>query len=110
MTNTTTEQFDLTTYIDDLIKEMGMQNEDARELAILKDGMAEALHNALFHAASNNIEPEVIDMVMEDLQDEQDAWYIIEELMKTSPAAQIAMVQALDEFRENTLEAYKQLK
>jgi hypothetical protein len=104
------EHFDAITFLNELIEEMGMANEDPKELTLLKEQMAEALHNTIFQAASDAIEPEVIDMVMEELKDEKDPWIIVTELIKTSPSAQLAMLEALDRFRENTLEAYNQLK
>jgi len=110
MLKTNDEQFDALKFLDDLIKEMNMQNEDPAELAELKENMAETLNNALFKSASENIEPEVIDSVMNELKDEKDALFIITQLIQTSPGAQIAMIQALDNFRKNTLDAYKQLK
>jgi hypothetical protein len=110
MTKNDSEQFDLPKFLDELIEEMGLQGEDAGKLETLKSGMTEALNNELFRAASENIEPEIIDSVMDDLRDEEDAGVIITELIKSSPGAQVAMLQALDGFRETTLEAYNQLK
>lgn len=108
--NTTIELFDALTYIDDLILEMGMENADRDDLAALQNSMAKALHDALFQAAAQNIEPETIDMVMEDMKEEGDGWFIITELMQTSPSAQMAMLDALDEFRKNTLATYNLMK
>lgn len=109
MSKTTVEQFDALKFLDDLIEELGMQDEDEKR-DILKERMAKALHDTLFRAAANNIEPETIDMVMDDLKDEKDAWFIMTELMQTSPSAQVAMLQALEDFRNMTLEVYKELK
>ncbi|MBU0706530.1 hypothetical protein KJ657_02660 [Patescibacteria group bacterium] len=110
MPETNIEQFDPGVYLDDLIREMGMQDEDRVKLAGLKQAMFEALSRQLFQAAEDNIEPEVIDVIMEELADEEDPGYILRELMRSSPGVQIAMVMALDEFRENTLEAFNKLK
>lgn len=110
MPKTNDEQFDPYAYIDELIEEMGMQDEDAGKLASLRKAMFEALSRQLFSAAAENLEPEVIDVVMEDLKDEEDAGFILRELMLTSPGAQLAMLAALTEFREQTLEAFNKLK
>ena len=105
-----TEQFDPYVFLDELIEEMGMQNEDAEKLSRLREAMLEALSRQLFHAASENLEPEAIDMVMEDMKDEEDAGFILQELMQTSPGAQLAMLGALEEFRKQTLEAFNNFK
>ncbi len=104
------EQFDPLVYIDELIEEMGMQTEDPVRLEELKKAMLEALMRQLFQAAEENVEPETMDMVMEELKDEEDPAYILHEMIQTSPGAQVAMLLALDEFRENTLEAHNKLK
>ncbi|MFH0837732.1 MAG: hypothetical protein V1880_00495 [Patescibacteria group bacterium] len=110
MTKTETENFDMNAYLDELIEEMGMQDEDRLKLAGLKQAMIEALTRQIFQAAAENIEPEVIDMVMEELKDEEDPGFIIQELLQTSPGAQVAMLEALDEFKKTTLEAFNKLK
>lgn len=104
------EQFNPFALIDELIEEMGMQNEDPVKLAGLKEAMFEALGHQLFNAAAENIEDEVIDAAMEDMKDEKDAGFILRELMQTSPGAQLAMLGAVKEFKENTLEAFNKLK
>lgn len=104
------EHFNAFAYVDELIEEMGMQNEDPIKLEGLKKAMVEALMRQLFQAAEDNVEPETMDMVMEDLKDEEDPGYILRQMVLTSPGAQVAMLLALDEFRENTLEAYNKLK
>lgn len=104
------EQFDPFVYVDELVEEMGMQNEDPARLEDFKKAMLEALMRQLYQAAQDNIEPETMEMVMEDLKDEEDPGFILQEMIQTSPGAQVAMLLALDEFRENTLEAYNRLK
>lgn len=110
MTETSTDTFDAIKYLDEIIEEMGMQDESPEELEELKGQMGQALHDALFQAAADNLEPEVIDRIMDEMQDEEDEWFIITQLLQNSPAAQVAMLQTLDEFKEQTLEAFNQLK
>jgi hypothetical protein len=110
MPDTNTEQFDPFVYIDELIVEMGLQNEAPVELMELRKNMLEALGRELFTAAAEALEDEVIDMVMEELKDEEDAGFILRELMQSSPGAQLAMLEALNDFREKTLEAFNNLK
>ncbi|MBN2306893.1 hypothetical protein JXD20_02810 [Candidatus Peregrinibacteria bacterium] len=110
MAETNTEQFNGKVFIDELIEEMDMQNEDPDELARLKEAMLEALTRMVFQAAEEAIEPEVVDAVIEKLADEEDPGTIVRALLRASPGAQLAMVQALGEFRDNTLEAFNQLK
>lgn len=110
MAENESEQFDIHAYIDEIIEEMGMANEDIVKLTELKESMLEALSRHIFQAAADNLEDEVIDVVMEDLKDETDVEIILQEIVHTSPGAQIAMLQALEEFKKNTLEAFNHLK
>jgi hypothetical protein len=110
MSNNNSDQFDPYVFIDELIVEMGMQNADPVKLTKLKSSMFDALARQLFPAAQDHIEPEIVDMVLEDLKDEEDPLFIIQELVQTSPSCQLAMLAALDIFRENTLEAFNKLK
>lgn len=104
------EQFDFNAYLDQLIEEMGLKDMDAMQVAQLKEQMSETLRHDIFTAAEENMEPEVIDAVMEELADETDPAYILRELILASPGAQIAMLEAIDNFRKNTLEAFNKLK
>ena len=104
------EPFDANAFIDRLVEEMGMQNEDPVKLAGLKSAMMEAFGRHIFRAAADNIEERVIDVVMEELEGEEDVEFILQELVRTSPAAQFAMLEAIDEFEKNTLEAFNKLK
>lgn len=110
MSENTAESFDAYAYIDQLVEKMGMQHENPVKLAGLKSAMLEALGRHLFQAAASHIEDRVIDVVMEELKDEEDVEFILQELVRTSPGAQAAMIGALDEFQTNTLEAFNKLK
>jgi len=103
------DTFNAFDFIDELIVEMGMQNEAPEKLEELKANMIEALSRKLFQTAAENIEGEVIDIVMEELEDESDLEVILRTLIQASPTVQVALVLAIDEFRENTLEAYNKL-
>ena len=104
------EQFDPHIFVDELIKEMGMQYEESEKLELLKKNMLEALMRQLYQAAEDNMEPESMEMVMDELKDTEDPAFILHEMIRTSPGAQVAMLEALDQFRVNTLEAFNQLK
>jgi len=110
MTQDNMEQFDVIAFLDGLIEQMGLQNESPTELKALRENMSEALHNELFRAASENLEPEVIDAVLEDMKDEEDNMFILMELIKSSPGAQLAMVEAIENFKENTMTAFNKVK
>lgn len=110
MPNNNSDHFDPNVFIDELIEEMGMQNEDRDKLAKLKKAMLDSLILQLLQAAQDSIEPEVIDMVLEELQDETDSLLITQKLAQASPSVQLALLEALDTFREDTLEAFNILK
>lgn len=104
------EDFNANTFIDELVEEMGMQNEDPVGLAELKKDMLEALTRQLWQAAEENIDMEAIDIVLDDMKDEEDPGMILRTLIHASPGAQLGMLDALEEFRINTLEAFNKLK
>jgi len=108
MSENTSENFDGYRLIDELIAETGLQDEDPSKLARLKEAMLEDLTRRLFRAARENVEPEVMDAVMEEMRDETDAGMILRELIRTSPSAQLALLAAVDEFRDFTLTVLNQ--
>lgn len=108
--NTTEETFNIYLFLDELIEEMGMNRETPEKLVSLKEAMVQALSRQIFEAAAENIEPEVIEAVMEELKDETDPGFILQELLQTSPSAQAAMLLTIDTFKNNTLEAFNTLK
>lgn len=110
MPDNTNDIFDPIAFLDELIEKMGLQHQPRQELETLKEGMAEALHREIFQAAADAMEPEVVDMILERYPDEEDTWFLITEMVKTSPQAQIAMMQAVNEFETNTLETLNHLK
>ncbi len=110
MAEKSTEQFDFNAYLDRLIEDMGLKDSDPMQVAQLKEQMADTLRHDIFSAAEENMEPEIVDAVMEELAEETDPAYILRELVQASPGAQIAILDAIDNFRKNTLEAFNRFK
>ncbi|MBN2087920.1 hypothetical protein JW758_06265 [Candidatus Peregrinibacteria bacterium] len=102
-----TTPFDPRTIIDDLMKEMGMENEDSDKVKELKEAMQKQMNDVILNTASMNLEPEIIDYVMEKSDDDDDIEFVFAEIIKHSPEAQEAIIIALYEFKEETLGAFK---
>lgn len=107
ISNSNTTSFDPRLFIDQLIEEMGLAHEDPVKVDVLKDNLALRLHNKMFDAASQAIEPEVVEAAIEKYADEKDMWKFMLKLLQMSPAAQAAMTEAIEEFKDETLAAYE---
>lgn len=110
MAENTQEQFDPHAFLDDLLREMGMDKESDERREALKLAMYQTLEHDLFEAIADNLEPEIAEAIMEEYPDEEDGFFLIIRMAQESPGAQLGMIQALETFKERTLEAYNQLK
>ncbi len=108
--NDNTTPFDPSTIIDELIVEMGMENDEPEKVKALKQAMQKQMNHVILNTASMNLEPEVIDYVMEQYSDEDEIEFLFAEIIRHSPEAQEAIIIALDEFKEQTLNAFNSFK
>ena len=108
--NDNTTPFDPRTIIDELIVEMGMENDEPEKVKALKQAMQKQMNHVILNTASMNLEPEVIDYVMEQYGDEDEIEFLFAEIIRHSPEAQEAIAIALDEFKEQTLHAFNKFK
>lgn len=107
MNQNLTSTFDPESFLDQLIEEMRFDKEAPEKVEMLKEGLAITLHNKMFDAASQAIEPEVVEAAVEKYADEKDLWQFMLKLLQMSPAAQAAMTEAIEEFKDETLAAYE---
>jgi len=105
-----TTPFDPSTIIDDLIKAMGMEKEDPAKVKALKEDMQKQMNHVILNTASMNLEPAVIDYVLRQYDEEKEIEFLFAEIIRHSPEAQEAIVIALEEFKEQTLEAFNEFK
>jgi len=99
--------FDPDEFIDSIIQEMGMGNEDPEKLEELKMHLETQMDFVIMNTASLYIEPDVIDGIMQRYPDINDTSFLFAEMVKASDKTQWAIITALDEFREETLNAYQ---
>lgn len=101
--------FDIRAYVDTLINEMGMQDTEEHKLEALKLSMYKQINYIMMNTASLYLEPEVIDYVMNEYGNTDDPFYIYSQFIKHSPLVQVAIMEELDKFAEQTIKAYRQL-
>ncbi len=101
--------FDPEKFLDDLIREMHLQNSKPEKLEALRQAMYAQMNEVILNAVSLHLEPAVIDYVADEFRGETDSSAIFVELVANSPASQVAIYEALEEFRQQTLDAYKTL-
>ena len=104
------QEFNANIFLDSLIDEMGLQNDDPDKVYDLKMLMLKRMNDVIMEAISLNIEPEVIDAVMSRYGDAEDPVFLLSLLIEYSPGSQFAILEALEKFREQTLEAFGRLK
>lgn len=104
------QEFNANIFLDSLIDKMGLQNEDPDKVYDLKMLMLKRMNDVIMEAISLNIEPEIIDAVMSRYGDAEDPVFLLSLLVEYSPGSQAAIVEALDIFQNQTLEAFGRLK
>jgi hypothetical protein len=102
--------FDPKGFIDSLIAEMGMQDAPSEKLSELKSGIEQQMTHVILNTASMNLDPEALDYVMETYKDIENPLQLFIQIIKYNPSAQLAILDALDEFREQTLEAFNKFR
>lgn len=108
--DTTETTFDPKQFIDSLIEEMGMQNEAPEKVEALKKNIEEQMNHIVLSTASLNLDPEIMDYVLEEYKDEEDIGFLLSKIIEYSAHTQLAILDALDEFREETLMVYNRIK
>lgn len=103
----TSDTFQIQEFLDELLLETNLKGH-SKEIEI-REAMAQALHDSVFKAVSQNIEDEVIMDTLNDLQNESDPMVLIRELISRSLVSQMAIIEAIEAFKTETLNAYNQL-
>lgn len=96
-------------FLDDLIAEIGLSEVPADELEELKQAMQTQMDHVIMTAVSIYLEPETIDYVFTKHAEIADSDLLFAELVTNSPKSQIAILEALEQFRQDTLDAHKTL-
>src|SRR3989338_3494844 len=107
---TKNNSFDTQDYVASLIKDLGLENAEPAKKEKLRQMIEKQMTNLILRTASLALEPDVVDEVIEEHGEETDPVWFIRKLIEESPAAQSDIVQALDEFYDQTLNALKVLK
>lgn len=102
--------FDPNEFIDSMIEEMGMEDAEPEKRMMLKEYLERQLDHAVATAASQFLNPEAIDRVVEEYRNMGNAAYLFQKCIQQSPEAQWAILSALEEFKEQTLNAYFSIK
>jgi hypothetical protein len=97
-------------FINSLIAEMGLQDEEPEKVEQLKNGIEKQMTDIILNTASLNLDPEVMDYVTERYMDVENPLQFFIQLIKHDFGAQIAVLDALDKFKEQTLSVFNRLK
>jgi len=93
-------------FVEGLLNEMGFADKTDEQKQKLTDQINSQLNHVILNTISLNLEPEVITIVVDHFEEEKDPITLIRELVKRSPGCQIALIEALEKFKEETLEIY----
>lgn len=100
--------FDPEQFLNEIIEEMNLQGDSAR-IEALKEVMREQMNHIILNTASLYLEPALVDAVLQEYEGMASSDFIFSELIANSFEAQWEILNALDEFKEETLVAYKRL-
>ncbi len=96
-------------FLNDLITTMGMDGESESTKIELKEAMMKQLNHQIGVALSLSLEPDVIDDTLDAHMNETDDQFVLFEMVKNSPHAQMAIMEVFNTFWDETLEANKAL-
>ena len=110
MNHSNSETFDFKLFIDSIIEAMDMSGESPEKVKILRENIETQAGYVILNVVSMNIEPNTLESIMEKTKENSASELLISELIRENPEAQLGILEALDEFKEETLEVYQQLK
>ena len=105
--SSTTTYFNPDVYIDTLMEDIGFKDASEEEAKQMRDGLSEQLTHLILNAISLYVEPDQIDEALVQYGDLDDLAKFIQKLVETSPEAQLAIVEALDNFYNEMVETYQ---
>ena len=92
-------------FLDTLLIDMDMDIATP-EVQQLRDNMEQQLTSDMLNAASMELDPETLDNTLEKCKDIESPTQVFIQIIRDNPEAQIAMLEAMDIFREQTLEMF----
>lgn len=95
-------------FLESLMREMGFEKRDSKSDQ-LRQMIEKQMMEVVLNAAALALEPDVIQEVMQIYANETDPVWLIRKLIENSPETQIQILDALDEFYDQTLLAYQTL-
>lgn len=104
-----TTGFDPNDFVQSLIHDMGFQNEPPDKLNGLKEDLINQMTTVVLNAVSLYSEPETMEHLAAKYKDDKDLVYFVQELTRHSPRTQMAVLHALDQFYDQTLDAFNAL-
>ncbi len=106
----TLNYFEPDVYINDLMNDIGFADATEQEKEQMYKGLNEQVTHLVLNSISLYVEPEQIDETIVNHGDLKDLGKFIEKLVEISPEAQMAIIEALDNFYTETIETYEQFK
>ena len=102
--------FDPDAYIESLMKDLGFDKAPKEEQDQMYKELNEQITHLVTNAVSLYVEPEQIDETLINYEDLKDVGEFIEKLVEISPEAQVAIIEALERFYDETVETYEHFK
>lgn len=102
--------FEPKVFVDSLMKDIGFENAGEKQQEEMRKGLNEQISHLIVNAISLYVEPEQMDEAITKHGDLEDLSKFIEKLVEISPEAQMAIVEALDNFYTETVETYEHFK
>ena len=96
-------------YIKSLMIAIGFDDASEKEKDELYELLIEQMNRKAMNAISKSVDGEQLDEALINGQNTDDLGQLVRRLVQNSPEAQIAVVEALDSFYEQSLDAHKRL-
>lgn len=102
--------FDPNAYLNSLLNDIGFENTEDEERGQMYTELEEQMSHLIFSAIADNITPEQMEETLINNGENENLNALVEAMVEISQEAQIAILDELDKFYSETIEAYERFK
>jgi len=97
-------------FINDLIKAMNLGHENPEKVEKLRKDIEIQIAEIIISSASMTLDPNLAEAIISENSEIKDPLLIYQLMIEASPQTQIAILEALEEFKINIITVYSKLK
>lgn len=102
--------FDTSTYLDCLLHDIGFDMATPQQKEQMRQELSKQVNYLITNAVSLHVEPDELDEALIRFKGDTDFGDFLSHVTEISPESQLAIIEALDRFNQETVGAYKRFK